>query len=204
MIHSFNQKAQDEIPVSQYSTRQNSLKKNLGIHNLPYKTAHKNTIATGHPAPDFSLFTANGTPFNLYETLTKGPILLTWYVNQGNGCSNGNLGILLDNIDFLKANGITLYILSPEIHKYSCSTLQHINLPVNLLSDTGLHVAQMYGLFDGSMTVDDARFKDKFYQGTCLISSKGKVLFNFLENDLKSTLNLNELIKKSKELKATD
>jgi peroxiredoxin len=100
----------------------------------------------GDRAPGFSLPNALGEQVSLRRTLTKGPVVLSFY--RGIWCPFCNLELraLQQFMPQINALGGTLVAISGQTPDNSLSAAEKHRLTYEVLSDTGLAVASSYGL----------------------------------------------------------
>lgn len=103
-------------------------------------------INSGDIAPDFSLPNATGGRIELYETLSRGPVILNFY--RGGWCPFCNLELqaLQQHLPEFKSYGATLIGISPETPDHSMTTAEKHALEFEVGSDAGNRVARDYGL----------------------------------------------------------
>jgi peroxiredoxin len=106
----------------------------------------------GDPAPDFVLPDARGGRVALSELVAAGPVVLVFY--RGAWCPYCNLQLQAYQRAWgqFEDAGATLVAISPETPDNSLSTQEQNALAFPVLSDTGSHVAERYGLV---FTLDD-------------------------------------------------
>ncbi|MGM7681312.1 peroxiredoxin-like family protein [Cytobacillus sp. Hm23] len=108
-----------------------------------------NGLAVGHKARDFTLTNANGNQVNLYEELTKGPIILTFY--RGSWCPycNRQLRAYEEILPDIKKIGGSLIAISPQTPDNSLTIKEKNDLSYEVVSDLkGLTAAKYNVLFD--------------------------------------------------------
>ena len=100
----------------------------------------------GDTAAFFKLPNASGTPVELQQMLSNGPVVLTWY--RGGWCPYCNLTLarLQEELPKFTAVGATLIALSPERPDSSLTTAEKNDLEFEILSDAGNGVAREYGV----------------------------------------------------------
>ena len=157
-----------------------------------------NAINVGQAFPDFSLSDATGKQVSLKELLAKGPLLISFY--RGGWCPYCNLALkaLRDSLSAIKAKGVTLVAISPELPNQSLTTQEKNDLQFPVLSDVGNNLARKLGiLFPQPDTlrpvlkangVDlQARNGDDSFEvpfpASYLIDGKGMIRNAFLEPD---------------------
>ncbi|MDX8365593.1 peroxiredoxin-like family protein [Cytobacillus sp. IB215665] len=108
-----------------------------------------NGLPVGHKARDFTLTNANGNQVNLYEELTKGPIILTFY--RGSWCPycNRQLRAYEEILPDIKKIGGSLIAISPQTPDNSLTIKEKNDLSYEVVSDLkGLTAAKYNVLFD--------------------------------------------------------
>ena len=96
-----------------------------------------NAINVGQAFPEFSLPDATGKQVSLKELLAKGPLLISFY--RGGWCPYCNLALkaLEESLPAIKAKGVTLVAISPELPNQSLTTQEKNELQFPVLSDGG-------------------------------------------------------------------
>jgi len=157
-----------------------------------------NAINVGQPFPDFSLSDATGKQVSMKELLSIGPLLISFY--RGEWCPYCNLALkaLQDSLPAIKAKGVMLVAISPELPNQSLTMQEKNKLQFPVLSDVGNSLARKLGiLFQQPDTilpimkaygVDlQARNGDDSYvvpfPASYLIDSRGMIRYAFLDPD---------------------
>ena len=157
-----------------------------------------NAIDVGQPFPDFSLSNATGEQVSLRELLVTGPLLISFY--RGGWCPYCNLALkaLQDSLSAIKAKGVTLVAISPELPDRFLTTQEKHELQFPVLSDVGNSLARKLGiLFQQPDTVRpimeahgvdlQARNGDDSFAvpfpASYLVDSKGMIRYAFLDPD---------------------
>ncbi len=115
-------------------------------------------IATGDPAPDFSLQDQHGTTLTLQGLLAKGPVVLFFYPKDETPGCTAEACSFRDNYDVFVKHGATVVGISSDSVASHKGFAQHHQLPFVLLSDPGgavrktFGVAKTLGLFPGRVT----------------------------------------------------
>jgi peroxiredoxin len=155
-------------------------------------------INVGQPFPDFSLSDATGQQVSLKELLAKGPLFISFY--RGGWCPYCNLALnaLQDSLSAIKARGVTLVAISPELPDQSLTMQEKDELQFPILSDVENNLARKLGIvFQQPDTlrpileangVDlQARNGDDSYEvpfpASYLVDSKGMIRYAFLDPD---------------------
>ena len=96
-----------------------------------------NAINVGQAFPEFSLPDATGKQVSLKELLAKGPLLISFY--RGGWCPYCNLALkaLEASLSAVKAKGVTLVAISPELPNQSLTTQEKNELQFPVLSTWG-------------------------------------------------------------------
>ena len=108
-------------------------------------------LKTGDAAPDATLPDASGTPTNLSSLWRQGPLVVVFY--RGGWCPYCNLELRAWQalLPELAAIGAGLVAISPQTPDNSLSTAEKNALAFPVLSDSGLAVAEAFGIsFDMS------------------------------------------------------
>jgi peroxiredoxin len=157
-----------------------------------------NAINVGQPFPDFILSDATGKQVSMKELLAKGPLLISFYRGQWCPYCNMALNALQDSLSAIKARGVTLVAISPELPNQSPTMQEKNELQFPVLSDVGNNLARKLGiLFQQPVTVRhilkaygvdlQARNGDDSYEvpfpASYLIDSKGMIRYAFLDPD---------------------
>jgi peroxiredoxin len=157
-----------------------------------------NAINVGQPFPDFSLSDATGKQVSMRGLLAKGPLLISFY--RGGWCPYCNLALnaLQDSLSAIKARGVTLVAISPELPDQSLTMQEKNELQFPVLSDVENNLARKLGiLFQQPDTLRPileangvdlrARNGDDSYKvpfpASYLVDSKGIIQYAFLDPD---------------------
>lgn len=103
-------------------------------------------LKTGDHAPNFTLPDATGKIVSLSETLTKSPVILTFY--RGGWCPYCNLELRAYQraLPEIREAGAKLIAVSPQTPDASLTTKEKDELEFTVLSDVGGKVAHHYDL----------------------------------------------------------
>ncbi|MDN3955695.1 peroxiredoxin-like family protein [Sporolactobacillus laevolacticus] len=103
-------------------------------------------LKTGDHAPNFTLPDATGKIVSLSETLTKSPVILTFY--RGGWCPYCNLELRAYQraLPEIREAGAKLIAVSPQTPDASLTTKEKDELKFTVLSDVGGKVAHHYDL----------------------------------------------------------
>jgi len=106
----------------------------------------KNAIKIGEKAPNFELPNPLGEPIELFELLSKGPVVITFY--RGSWCPYCNLQLraLQDRLNDIHQLGATLVAISPEVPDSSMTKNEMSEMEFIVLSDQDAKVASQYGV----------------------------------------------------------
>ena len=106
----------------------------------------KNAIKIGEKAPNFELPNPLGEPIELFELLSKGPVVITFY--RGSWCPYCNLQLraLQDRLKDIHQLGATLVAISPEVPDSSMTKNEMSEMEFIVLSDQDAKVASQYGV----------------------------------------------------------
>ena len=157
-----------------------------------------NAINVGQLFPDFGLSDATGRQVSLEELLATGPLLISFY--RGGWCPYCNMALkaLQHSLSAIKAKGVTLVAISPELPDQSLTLQEKSELQFPVLSDVGNNLARKLGIvFQQPDTVRpilkaygvdlQARNGDDSYEvpfpASYLIDTKGMVRSAFLDPD---------------------
>jgi len=157
-----------------------------------------NAIDVGQPFPDFSLSDATGKQVSMRELLAKGPVLISFY--RGGWCPYCNLALnaLQDSLSAIKARGVTLVAISPELPNQSLTMQEKNELQFPVLSDVGNNLALKLGILsqqpdtvrpilEGHGVDLLARNGDDSYAvpfpASYLVDSDGMIRYAFLDPD---------------------
>ncbi|WP_083249303.1 peroxiredoxin-like family protein [Bacillus solimangrovi] len=148
-LQKITDKWKETTPIEAWNILENSIKEiqSLGIANGP---------SIGNKVKDFTLKNAEGEIVNLYEELSKGPVILTFY--RGSWCPycNRQLRAYEEIINEIKQIGASLIAISPQTPDNSLTIQEKHNLSYHVLSDTkGLTAAKYNILFDVPNDVKD-------------------------------------------------
>jgi len=112
----------------------------------------KAAIKKGDIAPDFTLHDPHGKSINLYQLLSDGPVILSFY--RGGWCPFCNLEFkaLLDNLPEFKKYNAQILGVSPETPEVSMATVETAGLTFDVVCDSGNKIAREYGIV---MQVDE-------------------------------------------------
>lgn len=112
------------------------------------KAFHKgeNAIKIDEKAPNFTLPNPLGEPIELFDLLSKGVVVLTFY--RGSWCPYCNLQLraLQDKLTEIHQLGATLVAISPEVPDSSMTKNEISNMEFTVLSDQDAKVASQYGV----------------------------------------------------------
>lgn len=114
-------------------------------------------LREGERAIDFTLMNSVGTPVNLYEQLSKAPVVLTFY--RGGWCPfcNIQLRAYQNILQDMEAMGAQLITLSPQSPDNTLTQQEKEGLRFHVLSDTDGLVASSYQvLFDMPSSLQEA------------------------------------------------
>jgi peroxiredoxin len=157
-----------------------------------------NAVSAGQPFPDFSLPDATGKQVPMKELLAKGPLLISFY--RGEWCPYCNMALkaLQDSLPAIKARGVTLVAISPELPDRSLTMQEKHELQFPVLSDAGNNLARKLGIvFQQPDTLRPvmeahgvdlkARNGDDSYEvpfpASYLVDSEGMIRYAFLDPD---------------------
>ncbi|KAF2689781.1 redoxin domain-containing protein [Lentithecium fluviatile CBS 122367] len=103
-------------------------------------------LKPGAQFPPFTLPSATGAQVTLTSLLAKGPVLITFY--RGNWCPYCNVALraLQQRLPEIRAKGVELVAISPELPDSSLSTKEKNELEFAVLSDAGNKLARELGI----------------------------------------------------------
>jgi peroxiredoxin len=101
-------------------------------------------LAIGDHAPDFTLPNAVGTPVQLTERLTRGPVVLSFYRGEWCPFCNLELQALESALPRFAAYNASLIAISPQSPDHSLSVAEKHNLTFDVLSDIHQDVIRAY------------------------------------------------------------
>ena len=106
----------------------------------------KNAVKIGEKAPNFELPNPLGKQIELFDLLSKGPVVVTFY--RGSWCPYCNLQLraLQDKLKDIHQLGATLVAISPEAPDSSMTKTEISNMKFTVLSDQDAKVASKYGV----------------------------------------------------------
>jgi peroxiredoxin len=157
-----------------------------------------NAINVGQLFPDFSLSDATGKQVSLKELLAKGPLLISFY--RGGWCPYCNLALnaLQDSLSAIKARGVTLVAISPELPDQSLTMQERNELQFPVLSDAENNLARKLGILfqqpdtlrpileANGVDLQERNGDDSYevpFPASYLIDSKGMIRSAFLDPD---------------------
>ncbi|MDW7739793.1 MAG: peroxiredoxin-like family protein [Bacillota bacterium] len=106
----------------------------------------KNALKTGDQLPEFKLKNAIGDTINIYELLSKGPLIIIFY--RGAWCPYCNLELRAyqELLPRIREVGADLVAISPETPDLSLSLSEKLSIDFEVLSDINNKVARQLGL----------------------------------------------------------
>ncbi|KAI1456244.1 AhpC-TSA-domain-containing protein [Annulohypoxylon moriforme] len=105
-----------------------------------------NAIKVGQKIPEFSLPDSLNKTVSSKDLLTQGPLLITFY--RGGWCPFCNIALhgLQAKLPEIKAKGVTLVAITPELPDSSLTTAEKQGLEFPVLSDVGNKLAHKLGI----------------------------------------------------------
>jgi peroxiredoxin len=167
-------------------------------------------LKVGQTMPDFSLPDAHGNPVRLKDLLKKGPVIVTFY--RGSWCPycNAQLASYQQHLPEFRAHGASLVAITPEKPELTLLTEEKKKLEFPILTDAGNKLATKFGLVFGVT----GELKDLYRQfgvdleksqgnaewklpipATYVVSSKGTVIYAFLDVDYTNRADPSDLLK---------
>jgi len=176
----------------------------------------KNAIKIGEKAPNFELPNPLGKQIELFDLLSKGPVVITFY--RGSWCPYCNLQLraLQDKLKDIHQLGATLVAISPEVPDSSMTKSEISNMEFTVLSDQDAKVASQFGvaweipefLLD-HMQIDRNLDLKKINNGndrilpipaTFILGSDGIVKWNYVNIDYRTRSEPDEIIEALKNI----
>jgi peroxiredoxin len=178
--------------------REHSQAISKSIEDLMQTWNPADAINVGQPFPEFNLSDATGKQVSLRELLATGPLLISFY--RGGWCPYCNLALkaLQDSLSAIKARGVTLVAISPELPDQSLTLQEKSELQFPILSDVGNKLAVKLGILfqqpdtlrlimEGHGVDLQARNGDDSFAvpfpASYLVDSKGMIRCAFLDPD---------------------
>lgn len=176
----------------------------------------KNAIKIGEKAPSFELPNPLGKQIQLFDVLSKGPVIITFY--RGSWCPYCNLQLraLQDKLKDIHQLGATLVAISPEVPDSSMTKSEISNMEFTVLSDQDAKVASQYGVvweipefLLNHMQIDRNLDLKKINNGndrilpipaTFIVGSDGIVKWNYVNVDYRTRSEPDEIIEILKNL----
>ncbi|WP_339697035.1 peroxiredoxin-like family protein [uncultured Marixanthomonas sp.] len=176
----------------------------------------KNAVKIGEKASNFELPNPLGKQIELFDLLSKGPVVITFY--RGSWCPYCNLQLraLQDKLKDIHQLGATLVAISPEVPDSSMTKSEISNMEFTVLSDQDAKVASQYGvaweipefLLD-HMQIDRNLDLKKINNGndrilpipaTFILGSDGIVKWNYVNVDYRTRSEPDEIIEALKNI----
>lgn len=116
------------------------------------------TLASGDKAPDFTLATQAGEPWQLSHALEQGPVVLYFYPKDETPVCTAEACRFRDMHDAFVGTGAAIVGVSSDSVDSHKAFAEHHRLPYTLLSDPGGEVRAQFGvkktlgLIDGRVT----------------------------------------------------
>lgn len=176
----------------------------------------KNAIKIGEKAPNFELPNPLGKQIALFDLLSKGPVVITFY--RGSWCPYCNLQLraLQDKLKDIHQLGATLVAISPEVPDSSMTKSEISNMEFTVLSDQDAKVASQYGVawevpefLLNHMKIDRNLDLKKINNGndsilpipaTFILGSDGIVKWNYVNVDYRTRSEPDEIIEALKNI----
>jgi peroxiredoxin len=104
-------------------------------------------LRPGDIAPDFALRNAGGKRVRLYDLLSQGPVVLTFY--RGIWCPYCNLQLraLTETLPLIESYGAQLVAVTPQKPDFSVQQAENDRYPFQILSDLESSVMKSYRLY---------------------------------------------------------
>ncbi|MEL6917858.1 MAG: peroxiredoxin-like family protein [Bacteroidota bacterium] len=171
----------------------------------------ENTLKIGDRMEDFVLPTSNGGTFSLYEKLTEGPVVLTFY--RGSWCPYCNLTLKAyeDALPEIKDLGASLVAVTPEFPEKAQETVTKEGIQFNVVTDSHNQLAEKLGLLFyqddiAVSTMKELGFDMEIYYGkdegnilpipaTFIIKTDGKLAFSYINPNYRFRAEPGEVLK---------
>jgi peroxiredoxin Q/BCP len=101
----------------------------------------------GERAPDFEL-PGTGGPVRLSEVLARGPVVLTFYQEDGTPACQSQLAAFRDDYDVVRELGASVLAVSVDPLSAHEAFAARLRPPFPLLADEDGAVARAYGVYD--------------------------------------------------------
>ena len=103
-------------------------------------------LNVGDIAPNFKLKNLLGESVELYDRLSQGRVILTWY--RGGWCPYCNITLhhLQQELPNYNAHGASLLVLTPELPEHIDNTKEKNQLDFDILGDHGNQVAKQFNI----------------------------------------------------------
>lgn len=101
----------------------------------------------GERAPDFELPGTDGL-VRLSEALARGPVVLTFYQEDGTPACRSQLAAFRDDYDVVRELGASVLAVSVDPLAAHKAFAEQLRPPFPLLADEGGAVARAYGVYD--------------------------------------------------------
>lgn len=168
-------------------------------------------LSEGMIAPDFTLINQNGKMINLYQLLSKNPVILNFY--RGSWCMYCSLELkmLKKATRSIEELGGVILSISPQTLKKVKEQTTKNNFPFSILSDPRAKIAKSYGLYfeletkleklyKEKFNLDIASFNDKGHLGlpvpaTFVIGQNKEVLACFADIDYEKRMEVKDILK---------
>jgi peroxiredoxin len=139
-LSTFKDRAQAQMPAEHWHAISKSVEDFVQTWNPA------DAVNVGQPFPDFSLSDATGKQVSLKDLIATGPLLITFY--RGGWCPYCNMALkaLQDSLSAIKAKGVTLVAISPELPDQSLTMQEKSGIQFPVLSDVGNNLARKLGI----------------------------------------------------------
>lgn len=173
-------------------------------------------LRVGEKAPNFNLLGASGETVDLYEQLSKGNVVLTFY--RGGWCPycNMELRAYQEIVGDIHNQGAELIAISPEVPDQSLTTQEKNNLKYYVLSDENNEVANQFNLVyqlpdylidvykNRGNNLDKHNGDDTWMlpvPATYIINANGTIVFEYTKSDYKDRAEPSEVLEDLKRIK---
>jgi len=174
--------------------------------NVNSKTGVKG-LSVGDKVDNFSAEDQEGNGFDLYNALSKGPVVLLFY--RGNWCPicNRHLSELEENLDLIYQKGAQVIAISPEKPDQINKTIKKTQASFTLLYDKDYHLSaafdvaylpekstvRKYNLFLGAKLSRSDENERLPIPATYIIDTTGRVSWRHFDPDYKIRASAQEI-----------
>jgi peroxiredoxin len=131
------------------------------------------SVATGSPAPDFSLASTSGTTVTLSSFRGQGAVLLAFFPLAFTGVCTAEMCAFSDDFDQFTGKGVTVLPISVDAVPSLSEFKRKHDMKVDLLSDFKREASRAYGVLR-----EDTFFSNRAY---FLIDQGGVIRWSYVE-----------------------